>query len=116
VKPSLDSFERDVATSLRERGESARREPIELPPEVAAELCSRVMTQIRATLDAEMPQFGGKTLRQVARSKKSRPDAVDWLRQQERLLRSNPQLSGVDLRPIWAELRLPYEGLDTDPR
>jgi hypothetical protein len=116
VKPSLDSFERDVVTSLRQSGDSARREAIELPPEVAAELCSRVIAQIRATLDAEIPQFGGRTLRQVARSKKSRPDAVNWLRQQERLLRTNPQLTGVDLRPIWAELRLPYEGLDTDPR
>jgi hypothetical protein len=31
------------------------------------------------------------------------------------MLRHNPQTSDIDLREIWAELGLPYQGLDTDP-
>lgn len=46
---------------------------------------------------------------------KGRPDAVSWLREQERILKSNPQLAGLDLRPLWQELALPFQGLETDP-
>ena len=59
--------------------------------------------------------FKGKTLRQLARSAKGRPDAISWLRQQERILRSNPQLTGLDMRTLWEELALPFQGLETDP-
>lgn len=45
-------------------------------------------------------------LRQLARSVKSRPDAISWLREQERILKSNPQLGGLDLRPLWARARI----------
>jgi hypothetical protein len=34
---------------------------------------------------------------------------------QERLLKGNPQLAGLDMRPLWHDLALPYQGLDTDP-
>jgi hypothetical protein len=74
-----------------------------------------VLTRLRSTLDQPLPQFEGKTLRFLARTPKWRPDAIAWLRQQERLLRSNPQLSGLDMRPLWQEIDLPYQGLDTDP-
>jgi len=75
-----------------------------------------VLAKIRATLDEPIPQFKGKTLRQLARSTKGRADAVNWLREQERLLKSNPQLYGIDLRPVWQELALPFQGLETDPQ
>ena len=91
------------------------RAPIELPLEMATQLRQMITEKIRATLDAPTPQFRGKTLREVARSKRSRPDAGSWLREQERILRINPQLSGLDLRPIWQELGLEYQGLDSDP-
>jgi len=115
VKPSLDSIEPDIAETVRARRGQDNHAPMELPPEVATLLREKVTEQIRATLDESIPQFRGKTLRQVARNKRSQPDAVSWLREQERILRSNPQLSGVDLRPIWQELGLEYQGLDTDP-
>jgi hypothetical protein len=74
-----------------------------------------LLAKIRSTLDEPIPQFKGKTLRQLARSAKGRPDAISWLRQQERILRSNPQFTGLDLRALWEELDLPFQGLDTDP-
>jgi len=115
VKPSLDSIDADLEEAVRAGARKEVPAPVELPPELAAQLCQQVTEQIRSTLDASIPQLNGKTLRQAARSKRSRPDAISWLRQQERILRSNPQLNGVDLRPIWQELGLEYQGLDTDP-
>ena len=87
----------------------------QLPLEVAAQLNEIVLAKLRSTLDESIPQFKGKTLRQLARSVKGRPDAISWLREQERILRSNPQLAGLDMRPLWQELALPFQGLETDP-
>lgn len=56
-----------------------------------------------------------KTLRQLARSEKTRPDAVNWLREQERLLETIAQVADLDMRPLWLELALPFQGLETDP-
>ena len=70
---------------------------------------------LRACSNVPIPQFKGKTLRQLARTVKGRPDAISWLREQERILKSNPQLAGLDLRPLWQELALPFQGLETDP-
>jgi hypothetical protein len=92
-----------------------KSESPELSPELAAELHRVVLAKIRSTLDEPIPQFKGKTLRQLARNAKSRPDAVSWLREQERLFQGNPQLSALDLRPVWEELALPFQGLETDP-
>jgi hypothetical protein len=39
---------------------------------------------------------------------KGRSDAISWLREQERILKSNPQLGGLDMRPLWQELALPF--------
>jgi hypothetical protein len=89
--------------------------PLELPPEVAAQFHDAVLAKIRSTLNDPIPQFRGKTLRQLARSVKGRPDAISWLREQERILKSNPQLAGLDMRPLWQELALPFQGLETDP-
>jgi hypothetical protein len=115
IQASLGSVEQDVFEAARSGKRSRADQPIELPPELAAQMCEMVTRQIGGMLDAPIPQFRGKSLRQVARSKPSRPDAVSWLREQERLLKTNPRLSGVDLRPIWQELGLEYQGLDTDP-
>jgi len=90
-------------------------QPLELSPELAAQIHQVVLTKLRSTLDEAIPQFKGKTLRQLARSLKSRPDAISWLREQERLLKSNPQLAELDLRPLWQELALPFQGIETDP-
>lgn len=85
------------------------------PVEIEAAVASALMTQLRQTLDEPIPMFRNKTLRQLARNPKSRPDAISWLREQERILRTNPQPIEVNLRPLWAELGLEYQGLDTDP-
>jgi hypothetical protein len=119
VERSLEAHE-DVEQAVRARKGKARRpdgnaKPLQLSPELAAQLHKVVLDKIRETLDEPIPQFKRKSLRQLARSPKSRPDAISWLREQERLLRSNPQLAGLDLRPLWQELALPYQGLETDP-
>lgn len=105
-----------VRTHRRKAGKkSSKAAPLELPPELAAQLQTMVLAQIRSTLDKPIPEFKGKTLRQVARNAKTRPDAISWLREQERILKSNPQLAGLDMRPLWEELSLPFQGLETDP-
>lgn len=107
----------DLASTHRRKAgkKTSKPAPLELPPELAAQLQTMVLTQIRSTLDKPIPEFKGKTLRQVARNAKTRPDAVNWLREQERILQSNPQLAGLDMRPLWEELSLPFQGLETDP-
>jgi hypothetical protein len=119
VERSLEAHE-DIEQAVRARrgkkGKAGQNSaPIELPPELTAELHEVVLAKIRSTLDEPIPQFKGKTLRQLARSAKGRPDVISWLRQQERILRSNPQLAGLDMRALWEELALPFQGLETDP-
>ncbi len=119
IERSLEAHE-DVEQAVRARQRRAAKtgstsQPRELSPDLAAELHKVVLAKIRSTLDESIPQFKGKTLRQLARSAKSRPDAISWLREQERILRSNPQLAGLDMRPLWQELALPFQGLETDP-
>ena len=70
--------------------------------------------QIQRNFDAPVPAFKGKTLRQLARGR-SRSDAVSWLREQERILKHNPQLQGFDMRPLWQDLGLEYQGPQADP-
>jgi hypothetical protein len=119
VERSLEAHE-DVGQAIRaHRAPSgkpgAKPQPLELPREVAEQLHEVVLSKIRSTLDDRIPQFQGKTLRQLAQSEKTRPDAVNWLREQERLLKTNAQLADLDMRPLWQELALPYQGLETDP-
>ncbi len=111
----LTHLEADVVTPALRQPRSELPAPPELPPELSAQLCATIVQQIRGNLDSPIPQFNGKTLRQVARGKRTQPDAVNWLREQERLLKSNPQFAALDMRPLWAELGLRYQGLDTDP-
>jgi hypothetical protein len=111
-----EDMEQAVRAHQRQAGKNGSRlQPPELPPEVAAQLNEVVLAKVRSTLDEAIPQFKGKTLRQLARTTKGRPDAISWLREQERILRNNPQLAGLDMRPVWQELALPYQGLETDP-
>jgi hypothetical protein len=119
VERSLEVHE-DVEQAVRARQGRAgktgsKSTPLELSPGLAAELHKIVLAKIRSTLDEPIPQFKGKTLRQLARSAKGRPDAITWLREQERILRSNPQLADLDMRPLWQDLALPFQGLETDP-
>jgi hypothetical protein len=119
IERSLDAHE-DIGQAVRAHQSQAGRTrphspPVELPPELAAQFHDAVLTKLRSTLNEPIPQFKGKTLRQLARSVKGRPDAISWLREQERILKSNPQLAGLDIRPLWQELALPFQGLDTDP-
>jgi hypothetical protein len=119
IERSLEAHE-DLGQAVRTRQGSARKpgskpQRPELSPELAAELQKVVLAKIRSTLDEPIPQFRSKTLRQLARSTEGRHDAISWLRQQERILKSNPQLAGLDMRPLWQELALPYQGLETDP-
>jgi hypothetical protein len=119
VERSLAAHE-DIEQAMRARKVRAGKTPpqsppLEVSPELAAQLHELVLAKIRSTLDASIPQFKGKTLRQLARSAKTRSDAISWLREQERILKSNPQLAGLDMRPLWQELSLPFQGLETDP-
>lgn len=120
IERSLEAHE-DVGQAIRKRkakaGKTNPRSPtLELSPELAAEFQTIVLAKIRSTLDEAIPQFNGKTLRELARTAKGRPDAVSWLREQERILKTNPQLKGLDMRPLWQELSLPFQGLETDPQ
>jgi hypothetical protein len=85
------------------------------PAELETTLASELLRRLQHTLDEPIPMFGNKTLRQLARNPKSRPDAISWLREQERILRMNSRPIAVSLRPLWAELGLEYQGLDADP-
>lgn len=118
IERSLEAHQ-DIEQAVRAHesqvGKTRPHSPVELPPEVAAQFHDAVLTKLRSTLNEPIPQFKGKTLRQLARTTKGRPDAVSWLREQERILKSNPQLAGLDLRPLWQELALPFQGLETDP-
>jgi len=119
IERSLQAHE-DVGQAVRaHQGQVGKTRPhsspLELPPEVAAQFHDAVLAKIRSTLDDPIPQFKGKTLRQLARRVEGRPDAISWLREQERILKSNPQLAGLDMRPLWQELALPFQGLETDP-
>lgn len=119
VERSLEAHQ-DIGQAMRaSKGKATKTRPQpptpEVSPEIAAQLHDLVLAKIRSTLDASIPQFKGKTLRQLARNAKSRPDAISWLREQERVLKSNPQLAELDMRPLWEELSLPFQGLETDP-
>lgn len=115
IEPSLDVLEGDIMTQARanaRRGDSPP--PLELPPDLAQQLHGMLLARLRSALDEPIPMFKGKTLRQLARSPRTRPDAISWLREQERMLALNPQMAGIDLRPLWSELGLEYQGLQTD--
>ncbi len=84
-----------------------------LPLEVVQQLHGMLLDQIKRRFDVPIPAFQGKTLRQVARSRSS-AEAVSWLQEQERILKRNPQLQALDLRPLWQELGLEYQALQTD--
>ena len=119
VERSLEAHEHIEQAMRASKGRAGKTPPqsppLEVSPELAAQLHELVLAKIRSTLDASIPQFKGKTLRQLARSAKTRSDAISWLREQERILKSNPQLAGLDMRPLWQELSLPFQGLETDP-
>ncbi|MGC4068375.1 MAG: hypothetical protein QM784_27770 [Polyangiaceae bacterium] len=76
---------------------------------------SVILATLRANLDEPIPMFRDRTLRELAKSKKTASDAIAWLREQERLLGAFDSRHGIDLRPIWQELELPYQGLEADP-
>jgi hypothetical protein len=119
IRPTLDSLDGDAETLIaRARGADAPP-PLDLsrlPPEAVRQLHDMVLAQIQQQFDAPLALFKGKSLRQLARGQESRGDAVSWLREQERILKQNPQMTELDLRPLWRELGLEYQGLDTDPR
>jgi len=112
LQARLDSYEGARATPAREFHDP--QGPIELPDEAKEAIAQQLTGRVMAMLDQPIEMFRGKTLRQLARGKRSRADAINWLREQERLFRSNPQLDRLDMRPIWAELGLEYQGLESD--
>jgi hypothetical protein len=112
IKPSLSSIDGPLDLNSGRQGSQAHPSPIEIPKELRAQLQAMVLSQIQAQFDVPLQLFKGKTLRQLARGKRSRPDAISWLREQERLIKTNPQFIELDLRPLWQELGLEYQGLD----
>ncbi|HVZ37007.1 MAG TPA: hypothetical protein VG963_31495 [Polyangiaceae bacterium] len=118
VRASLGTLDGDSdALHARARADHTNPEPpldlATLPAEVVEQLQGMLLEQIKRNFDTPIPALNGKTLRQVARGK-APDDAVSWLREQERLLKTNAQLSGFDMRPLWQELGLEYRGLQTD--
>jgi len=96
--------------------ESRAAAPFEsLPPEVQRAVAQQLLEGLMTQLDQPIPMLGGKTLRQLASRPATRPDAISWLREQERLFGQMPQPLPVDLRPLWDALGLEYQGLATDP-
>ena len=118
IAPSLDLLEGDVTQKLRSRLASDEPPPPrpDLPADVAPQIHAMILQHIRGRLDEAIPMFKGKTLRQLARGKATRADAINWLREQERFLKHDPQMKSLDLRPVWRELGLEYQGMDTDAR
>jgi hypothetical protein len=125
VAPPLDVLDGDINRELQSaaaRRQPARGQPTrgplpdltELPPELARQVQAAILQRIIATLDQPLDMLKGKTLRQAARNAATRPDAISWLREQQRILQLNPQMSGLDMRPLWSELGLPYQGIDMD--
>ena len=61
----------------------------------------------RRTLEEPIPELAGKTLRQAAANKKSRKQAIDWLKQMENTEHRRAAAQGhkvYDTRWIWQEL------------
>lgn len=111
ASPSLSSVDGSVQTAMKNASQAS---PAEVPREVLPQLHAAILDHVRAQFDVPIPMFKHKSLRQLARGKRSKADAIGWLREQERVIRLNPQFSGVDCRPLWHELGLEYQGLDTD--
>lgn len=116
---SLDLIEGDLSRELQSSApgapsDAAPNEPPQLPPELAQQIHSVILQRLASMLDQPIGMFKGKTLRQVARSKATRADAISWLREQQRILQLNPQMKGLDMRPLWSALNLEYQGLETD--
>jgi hypothetical protein len=121
VKSRLATLDGDMSSLLaKARSEPAARSPAldvtALPPEARAQIYGLMLDQVRKRFDDPIPLLGNKSLREAARGGASRADAVSWLREQERILRHNPQMAELDMRPLWRELGLEYQGLATDPR
>lgn len=120
VKSRLATLEGDMPsliTQARSRAGVARGPELDvatLPPEARAQLHGILLDQVRKRFDEPIPALGNQSLREAARGKASQADAVSWLREQERIFRFNPQMNGLDMRPLWQELGLEYQGLDTD--
>jgi hypothetical protein len=119
IARSLDLIEGNLSLEPRSSApgapsDAAPTEPTQLPPELAQQIHSLILQRLASMLDQPIDMFKGKTLRQVARSKATRPDAISWLREQQRILQLNPQMKGLDMRPLWSELNLDYQGLETD--
>jgi hypothetical protein len=118
VRASLGTLDGDSdAVHARARDGGAIEPPLDLatlPAEAVEQLHGMLLEQIKRNFDIPISAFKGRTLRQVARSK-SGADAVSWLREQERILKTNPQLKALDTRPLWQELGLEYRGLQSDP-
>ena len=120
IAPGLDVLDGDIDRELQSaaaRGRPKRGQipdlP-ELPPDLARQVHAAILQRIIDTLDQPLDMLNGKTLRQAARNAATRPDAISWLREQQRILQLNPQMAGLDMRPLWSELGLPYQGLETD--
>lgn len=113
LAPTIISTLRQAAAAF---ATSAQERPQQLPEEIGRQAAAMVLERLRGQLDVPIPMLGSKSLRQAARNPATRPDAVSWLREQERILRNGPQPLPADLRPLWTELGLEYQGLETDPK
>jgi hypothetical protein len=122
VKSRLATLDGDMPSLIakaRAVGDAGRGPDLDmaaLPPEARALIHGLLLDQVRKRFDEPIPALGNQSLRQAASGGASRADAVSWLREQERIFRFNPQMEGLDMRPLWRELGLDDEGLDSEPR
>ena len=84
--------------------------PLPASPELEAALVPVVLDQIRRAMRGPIPMFGNQSLVELVQTERGREQARAWLVEQEQTLRSQPQLAGISLEPLWKELGLDYEG------
>ncbi len=108
VGPSLISHQQ-MDRALDEYAAHSTGEPIAQTEEMMEMAHAYHDEHYRETLDTPLPMLDGKTLRQAAKSKKHRKDAIAWLKQLENMESKNAIESGMkpyDTAWIWEELNL----------
>jgi hypothetical protein len=101
-----DTFQ-DVQSSAASASPATRERP-PVPEAVIAAAAVQIQAQLLDRLDEPIPMFGGKSLRQMARSARGRDEAAAWLLEQERILAQGQFGGALDFRALWTELGLEY--------
>ena len=113
VGPALISSQ-DPNRALENHSSVPAGDDVGPPPEEAVQAIHSYLDEhYRRTLDEPLPALGGRTLRQAAKTKKGRREAIDWLKQLENVeyLRAAEQgQRAYDTRWTWQELGIERTG------